>query len=278
VIIVVQIIPRGAEDRDPSAQLGVEDMPGLLERLGFTKDVWTYLVGQTDDARIAEAVGGLVRSLPIFFRVAFMPIRGPVRVRGSDVRQLLHECKESEIVAGGAAEAELLRAIGALGERALDTGAELMFGFANWGTRAPGLPLTLLARSEPDGVVKLLTPEAPHGSNATQVELWDLSKFYERLGVTAEDFRRWDDAHGWGRGVLEDGASVAAGFPMFSQVAWMWGTITPLQGDEIPRLIEECGRADRLAAGTPEADIVRQIRELAERAVAEGGSLEFGYQ
>ena len=268
----------GAEDRESSAQFGVENMAGLLERLGATKDVWAYLAHRTDDPRIAEAVGAFVRSFPIFFRVAFMPIRGPVCLREPDVRQLLQECEGAEIATRGTPDAELFKAIRSLAERALNTGADLMLAFAVWGTRAPGLPLTLLASSEPAAVVNRVAAEPPYWSNARRVELWDLGTLYERLGVTTEDFRRWEDNHGWGRGVLEDCTSVVPGFPMFSEVAWMWGTIVRLEGDELPQLIEECGRAEELAAGTPEGELLRRIRELAECAVAKGGGLEFGYQ
>jgi hypothetical protein len=120
----------------------------------------------------------------------------------------------------------------------------------------------------------------PHGDREASVAIWDVHALYAPLGVREGDVKRWEDEHegAWGKGFLEDGTCFVPGFPVFSTVFWMWGDFVSLAGDEIPRLIEECGRAEKLAEGTPQVELLRRIRELAERAVAEGGELEFGYQ
>ena len=127
-----------------------------------------------------------------------------------------------------------------------------------------------------DGAVHLLTP--PDREPLARVDIWDLGRFYGRLGVREGDFQRWQEKYGLGKGEGPEGELFVPGFPIFSKAAWMGIASVGLSGSQIEQLREECERAVPLAGELPEAEGFRAIRDLAVHASGhERAEVWFGY-
>jgi hypothetical protein len=110
------------------------------------------------------------------------------------------------------------------------------------------------------------------------IQLFDLSAFYEVLGASDDDFENWMEQYGLRHpGQDADGNFLIPDFPILSKVMWMNIDSVRLSGSEVAILIKECERAGRLATGTSQSTLFKDLACLARRAESQGAELEFGH-
>lgn len=112
----------------------------------------------------------------------------------------------------------------------------------------------------------------------SRVDIWLYGTIYAALGVTSERFADWEDRYGMDSlGVGTDGTLLIPGFPVLSKVAWTYIDPVDLSSSETTDLVSECKRAMANIEDASARDILRQIHDLALKAIQESATLRFGH-
>lgn len=137
---------------------------------------------------------------------------------------------------------------------------------------------TILEVRPPAPLGKVRIAGRERGGTEETVAFEPYSALYRTIGVTPERFVEWERRYGIdSRGVGMDGLSMAADFPVFSKVAWMFVDEVTLSPEETSSLVGECDRALMVATEPEVRRLIECIRALALRAAAESLVLEFGH-
>jgi hypothetical protein len=110
-----------------------------------------------------------------------------------------------------------------------------------------------------------------------RIDITAYNQIYSAIGVGRDQFSAWLSAHG-PSGTGEHGELLAAAFPIFSKVAWMFVEPVDLTADETGSLIDECERA---ATRTSDSAAIRElgaIRRLAADALDRSAAIRFGHR
>ncbi|HTR35830.1 MAG TPA: hypothetical protein VMH80_08025 [Bryobacteraceae bacterium] len=131
-------------------------------------------------------------------------------------------------------------------------------------------------RRVPKGQVEIIDhSQKPSGE---RVDIWSYGTIYGALGVTGEQFSQWESRYGMDSlGVGTGGSLFIPGFPVLSKVAWMYIDPVDLSGSETGELVSECERAMAETRDPAACEVLRQIRDLAQRAIQKSATVRFGH-
>ncbi len=110
-----------------------------------------------------------------------------------------------------------------------------------------------------------------------RVPIWDYGDIYMALGITVKQFSDWQERYGIDSlGVGDGGELLIPAFPILSKLPWMYIDPVDLSCSETAELVLECDRAINWIGEAPPQKILRQIRNLAVKAMQDSAVLSFG--
>jgi hypothetical protein len=157
-------------------------------------------------------------------------------------------------------------------------GLTLLCGGGRWGRVEPRKDGVLKAsHPQPLGEVRIID-HAQKLLGGSRVDIWSYGTIYGALGVSGERFSDWESRYGMDSlGVGTDGSLFIPGFPVLSKVAWMYIDPIDLSDSETRDLVSECERAMANTNDVSSREVLRQIRDLALKAIQESATLRFGH-
>lgn len=130
----------------------------------------------------------------------------------------------------------------------------------------------------PLGVVWAVAPESSRKVIPDSVGIRAFNELYASIGVTREEFDRWESEHGMDSlGTDANGKVLAPGYPVLSKVAWMYIDPVTLTPAETEALIQECERAILSSANESAKHELEAIRALAGKALSNAAVIQFGH-
>jgi hypothetical protein len=99
---------------------------------------------------------------------------------------------------------------------------------------------------------------------------------YDTIGVNQDQFRKWQDEHGFhSGGAAPDGALLAPEYPIFSRLAWTNIDPVYLQGADLAALLEETKRVSEASNDTVVKANLDKLSALAMEAQQRSQVLRF---
>jgi hypothetical protein len=126
------------------------------------------------------------------------------------------------------------------------------------------------------GNVCILEPSGVTREPLTCAEINLFPHVYGAIGVSEKRMVEWQNKNGFDSGGVDPtGALLAAGYPVFSRLAWTQIAPVSLQGDDISRLLQECRRISTASEDPSVKTNLDMLAALAEKAQADSKVLRF---
>jgi hypothetical protein len=110
------------------------------------------------------------------------------------------------------------------------------------------------------------------------LEIGSYGNIYNSIGVTPERRNKWEEKYGMdSHGSDGQGGYLAAGFPVFSKVAWTYIDPIELSRKETLELIEECTQLIALSGHAVAKEEAERIQQFAQRAISKSLVVRFGH-
>ncbi len=138
--------------------------------------------------------------------------------------------------------------------------------------------MQLQKKDAPLGVVRAIGSESSKNALSDSVGIRVFNDIYAAIGVTRQEFERWESEHGTDSfGTDTSGKMLAPGYPIFSKVAWMYIDPVTLTPEETSDLVRECERAMLNTANESAKQELEAVRALAEEALSNSAVIQFGH-
>lgn len=110
-----------------------------------------------------------------------------------------------------------------------------------------------------------------------EVPIYSVNDIYASVGVSPDDFSRWQSKYGFGTfGRTDEGTLFVPKYPVLSKIAWMGIDPIDLSPTETSMLIEECTKAKNMSVNAAASAELEALIALARKAVAVDGAVRFG--
>lgn len=129
----------------------------------------------------------------------------------------------------------------------------------------------------PSGIIEIVDdPSGINWHSGAKIEIWNLEDLFEPLGLSSNSRADWLNKYG-----VSDsdslGVPIIPQFPEFSKAAWMHIDSVRFNRENLPALLEECGRAEAFSVSVMAQAAFRNIGKLVEEAIKKDAEIEFGH-
>jgi len=123
----------------------------------------------------------------------------------------------------------------------------------------------------------IIGPKPENKRSEVEVPIYFVNEIYASVGVGPNDFSRWQEKYGYGSlGRTDEGVLFVPNYPVLSKIAWMGIDPIDLSSTETSMLIDECTRAKSKSTNPEVSAELEALITLAQKAIAEGGTVRFG--